>query len=45
MTRCLPLCGGRSLKREKVKRIVILEEEIEEDHRKIKEMVLKRFLK
>jgi len=27
MTRCLPLCGGRSLKREKVKRIVILEEE------------------
>jgi len=63
MMRCLPLCGKRSPKREKVKRIVILEkekivqwtidnkedwgreEEIEEDHRKIKEMVLKRFLK
>jgi len=63
MTRCLPLCGGRSPKKEKVKRIVTLEEEkivrwvidnkedwekekeIEEDYRKIKEMVPKRFLK
>jgi len=27
MTRCLPLCGGRSPKKEKVKRIVTLEEE------------------
>ena len=26
MTRCLPLCGGKSLKKEKVKRVVTLEE-------------------
>jgi len=63
MMRCLPLCSERSPKKEKVKRIVILEEEkivrwaidnkedwgkeeeIEEDHRKIKEMVPKKFLK
>jgi len=63
MTRCLPLCGGRSQMKEKVKRVVTLEkekivkwviddkedwgkeEEIEEDHRKIKEMVPKKFLK
>jgi len=63
MTRCLPLCGGRSQKKEKVKRIAIeeeekivhwaiddkkdwgREEEIEEDYRKIEEMVLKKFLK
>jgi len=63
MTRCPPLCGGRSQKKEKVKRIAIeeeekivcwaiddkedweREEEIEEDHRKIKEMVPKKFLK
>jgi len=63
ITRCLPLCGGRSQKKKKVKRIVTeeeekivhwaiddkedwgREEEIEEDHRKIEEMVLKKFLK
>jgi len=63
MTRCLPLCGRKSQKNEKVKRTVTLEEEkivrwviddkedwekeeeIEEDHRKIEEMVPKRFLK
>jgi len=63
MTRCLPLCGRRSPKREKVKRVVTLEkekiiqwtidnkedwereEEIKENHRKIKEIVLKMFLK
>jgi len=27
MTRCLPLCGERSQKREKVKMVAILEEE------------------
>jgi len=27
MTRCLPLCGGRSQKKERVKRAVTLEEE------------------
>ena len=27
MTRFLPLCGGRSSKREKAKRVIILEEE------------------
>jgi len=61
MSRCLPLCGGRSQKRKKVKMIATEEEEkiicwtinnkedwgrekeIEEDHRKIKEMVPKRF--
>jgi len=63
MTRCPPLCGGRSQKKEKVKRIATekeekivcwaindkedwgREEEIEEDHRKIEEMVPKKFLK
>jgi len=63
MTRCSPLCGGRSQKKEKVKRIATeekekivrwaiddkedwgREEEMEEDHRKIKEMVPKKFLK
>jgi len=63
MTRCSPLCSGRSRKREKVKRIAIekekkivcwminnkedwgREEEIEENHRKIEEMVSKKFLK
>jgi len=63
MTRCPPLCGGRSQKKEKVKRMVTeeeekivrwaidnkedwgREEEIEEDHRKIEEMVPKKFLK
>ena len=63
MMRCPPLCGRRSPKKEKVKRVVTLEEEkivrwvidnkedwrkeekIEKDHRKIKEMVPKRFLK
>jgi len=61
--RCLPLCDGRSQTNEKVKRVVILEEEkivrwaindkenwgkkeeMEENHRKIEEMVPKRFLK
>jgi len=61
--RCLPLCSGRSPKKEKVKRVVTLEEEkivrwaiddkedwgkeeeMEENHRKIKEMIPKRFLK
>jgi len=63
MMRCPPLCGRKSQKREKVKRIVTeeeekivcwainnkedwgKEEEIEEDHRKIKEMVPRKFLK
>ena len=63
MTRCLLLCSRKSQMKEKVKRVVILEEEkivrqaiddkkdwgkeeeIEEDHRKIEEMVPKRFLK
>jgi len=63
MTRCPPLCGGKSQKKEKVKRIATKEEEkiirwaiddkedwgrekeIEEDHRKIEEMVPRRFLK
>ena len=63
ITRCPPLCGRRSQTKEKVKRVVILEEEkivrwaindkedwgkeeeMEEDHRKIEEMVPKRFLK
>ena len=57
------MCGGRSQKKEKVKRIATeeekkivcwviddkedwgREEEIEEDYRKIKEMVPKKFLK
>jgi len=63
MTRCPPLCGGKSKRKEKVRmtateeeekivRWVIddkedwgREEEIEEDHRKIKEIVPKKFLK
>jgi len=63
ITRCSPLCGGRSQKKEKVKRMATeeeekivcwaiddkedwrREEEIEEDHRKIEEMVPKKFLK
>jgi len=63
MTRCLPLCGGKSQKKEKVKRVATeeeekiihwaiddkedwgKEEEMEEDHRKIEEMVPKKFLK
>jgi len=63
MMRCLFLYGRRSLKKEKVKRVVTLEEEkiirwaiddkkdwgkeeeMEENHRKIKKMVPKRFLK
>jgi len=63
MTRCLLLCGGKSQKKEKVKRVATeeeekiicwviddkenwgKEEEIEEDHRKIEEMVSKKFLK
>ena len=63
MTRCLPLCGRSSQKREKVKRIATekekkivrqmidnkkdwrKEEKMEEDHRKIKEIVPRRFLK
>jgi len=63
MTRCPPLCGGRSQKKEKIKRIATeeeekivrwvidnkedwgKEEEMEKDHRKIEEMVLKKFLK
>jgi len=61
--RCLPLCGGKSQKKEKVKRVATeeevkiicwaidnkedwgKEEEIEENHRKIEEMVPKKFLK
>jgi len=63
MTRCLLLCGGKSQKKEKVKRVATeeeekiirwaindkkdweKEEEMEEDHRKIEEMVPKKFLK
>ena len=63
MTRCLPLCGRKSQKKEKIKRIATEEEEkivrwaiddkedwgkkeeIEEDHRKIEEIVPKKFLK
>jgi len=63
MTRCLPLCGEKNQKKEKVKRVAILEEkkiirwaiddkedwgkeeEMEEDHRKIEEIVPKKFLK
>jgi len=63
MTRCPPLCGGKSQKKEKVKRVTTekeekivcwaidnkenwgKEEEIEEDYRKIEEMVSKKFLK
>jgi len=63
MTRCPPLCGGKSQKKEKVKRVATeeeekivhwaiddkedwgKEEEMEEDHRKIEEIVPKKFLK
>jgi len=63
MMKCPPLCGGRSQKKEKVKRIATKEEEkivhwtidnkkdwgreeeMEEDHRKIEEMIPKKFLK
>jgi len=63
MTRYPPLCGGRSQKKEKVKRLKTeeeekivrwaindkedweREEEIEENNRKIEEMVPKKFLK
>jgi len=63
MTRCPPLCGGKSQKKEKVKRVATeeeekiicwaidnkenwgKEEEMEKDHRKIEEMVPKKFLK
>jgi len=63
MMRCPPLCGRKSQKREKVKRIAMeeeekivcwviddkedwgKEEEMEEDHRKIEEMVPRKFLK
>jgi len=63
MTRCPPLCGGKSKRKEKVRMTATeeeekivrwaiddkedwgREEEIEEDHRKIKEMVPKKFLK
>jgi len=63
MTRCPPLCGGKSKKKERIRmtateeeekivRWVIddkedwgREEEIEKDHRKIEEMVPKKFLK
>ena len=63
MTRCPPLCGGKSQKKEKVKRVATeeeekivrwaiydkedwgKEEEMEENHRKIEEMVPKKFLK
>ena len=63
MTRCLPLCGKGSQKKEKAKRVVTQEEEkiirqaidnkedwgrekeIEENYRKIEEMVPKKFLK
>ena len=63
MTRCPPLCGGKSKKKERVRMTATeeeekivrwaiddkedwgREEEIEEDHRKIEEMVPKKFLK
>jgi len=63
MMRCPPLCGGKSQKKEKVRRVATeekekivcwviddkedwgKEEEMEEDHRKIEEMVPKKFLK
>jgi len=63
MMRCPPLCGGKSQRKEKVKRVATeeeekivcwaiddkedwgKEEEIEKDHRKIEEMVPKKFLK
>jgi len=63
MTRCLPLCGEKSKRKERVRMTATKEKEkiirwaiddkedwgrekeIEEDHRKIKEMVPKKFLK
>jgi len=66
MTRCPPLCGGKSQKSRKKEKVKMMateeeekivrwaiddkkdwerEEEIEEDHRKIEEMVPKKFLK
>jgi len=45
MTRCLPLCGRKSQKKEKVKRVATEKEEMEEDYRKIEEIVPKKFLK
>jgi len=62
ITRCPPLCGGKSEKKERVKIMATeeekivhwaiddkenwgREEEMEENHRKIKEMVPKKFLK
>jgi len=63
MMRCPPLCGERSQKKKKIKRVATeeeekivqwaiddkenwgREEETEEDHRKIEEMVPKKFLK
>jgi len=63
MTRCPPLCGGKSKKKKRVRMMATeeeekivhwaiddkedweREEEIEEDHRKIEEMVPKKFLK
>jgi len=63
MTRCLPLCGRKSQKKERIKRVVTEEkekivqwaiddkedwgkkEEMEKHHRKIKEIVPKKFLK
>jgi len=66
MTRCPPLCGGKSQKSKKKKKVKMMateeeektvrwaiddkedwrrEEEIEEDHRKIEEMVPRKFLK
>jgi len=66
MTRCLPLCGGKSQKSKKKEKVKIMateeeekivhwaiddkedwgkEKEIEEDHRKIEEMVPRKFLK
>jgi len=63
MTRCPPLCGGKSKKKKRIKMMATeeekkiirwaiddkedweREEEIEENHRKIEEMVPKKFLK
>ena len=63
MTRCLSLCGRKSQKKERIKRVATeeeekivrwaidnkenwgKEEEIKEDHRKIEEIVSKKFLK
>jgi len=63
MTKCLPLCGGKRRKKEKIRMTATeedekivrwaiddkedwgREEEIEEDHRKIEEMVPRKILK